>query len=325
MTSLFFNKLAYIKLLHYLAFCCLTFFTLPLASARAEIKIISTTFPIHQLVRNVTKDIKNIKISLLLPGDTGCPHNYQLRPKELQKLSSADVLITNGLNLDSFISKAALKINPNIKIIDTSKGIEKRDYIKNWHHHLKHMVKGEYNNHYLDQESNINPHLFTSPKRSAKLVRYIASELSKIDDRQKLLYQKNSAYYANILDELATRIKDSVSNLKNKKIVTQHGIFDYFAKDTGLEVVTVIENHSKHHSARNLLEVSSAIKSQNVGAIFTEPQYSPKTGEILAKETKTPIATLDPCASGPKNAPLDFFETTMANNLKTLEQTLGTR
>ena len=57
-------------------------------------------------------------------------------------------------------------------------------------------------------------------------------------------------------------------------------------------------------------------------ALFTEPQYPAKVGETIAREIGIPVATLDPVASGPPDAPADYYEKTMRANLETLKRIL---
>jgi ABC-type Zn uptake system ZnuABC Zn-binding protein ZnuA len=73
------------------------------------------------------------------------------------------------------------------------------------------------------------------------------------------------------------------------------------------------------------LAVAKVIREKKAGAIFTEPQYPAGTGETLAGETGIPAATLDPAATGPENAGLDYYEKVMKTNLETLKSVLGTK
>ena len=120
---------------------------------------------------------------------------------------------------------------------------------------------------------------------------------------------------------LAARVKE----LKNNRIVQPHGAFDYLARDIGLEVVAVTQPHGQEPSAAEMLELVRSMREKQAGAVFTEPQYSPKVGQTLAKETGIPTAVLDPVASGPEDAPLDYYETAMRKNLETLRATLGVK
>ena len=113
--------------------------------------------------------------------------------------------------------------------------------------------------------------------------------------------------------------------LKNSRIITQHGVFDYLARDMGLDVVAVIQaDDTQAPSASDMMKLIKAIRSQHVGAIFTEPQYPDKVAATLSRETGIATAKLDPVATGPAIAPLDYYEKTMRANLHTLESTLGT-
>ena len=65
------------------------------------------------------------------------------------------------------------------------------------------------------------------------------------------------------------------------------------------------------------------IKEKKVGAIFTEPQYSDRVAKVLSEETGVPYTMLDPVASGPHNAPLNYYESTMRQNMKAMASVLG--
>ena len=109
------------------------------------------------------------------------------------------------------------------------------------------------------------------------------------------------------------------------RIITQHGVFDYLARDMGLDVVAVVQaNDTQPPSASDMMRLVRDIRDKKVGAVFTEPQYPDKIAATLARETGVATAKLDPVATGPAIAPLDYYETTMRTNLRTLENTLGT-
>ena len=103
------------------------------------------------------------------------------------------------------------------------------------------------------------------------------------------------------------------------------GVFDYLARDMGLDVAAVIQaDDTQAPSASDMMKLIKAIRGQQVGAIFTEPQYPDKVAATLSRETGVATAKLDPAATGPASAPLDYYENTMRANLHTLESTLGT-
>jgi ABC-type Zn uptake system ZnuABC Zn-binding protein ZnuA len=161
---------------------------------------------------------------------------------------------------------------------------------------------------------------------SALLASGIAGALSKIDPEGAALYAENAKAYAGRMNRLADDFAALGRRLKNNRIVTQHGVFDYLARDMGLHVVAVVQAHSgQEPSAAEMLEIIESIRHEKAGAVFTEPQYPEKIGRTIAKEAGIPSAVLDPAASGPENAPLDYYDQTMRNNLKIIEKILRTK
>ena len=187
------------------------------------------------------------------------------------------------------------------------------------HHHAEaHHEHGHHHHH-----AGVNPHLFASPRMTAKLAMNIAAELSKADPNGAATYFKNAQVYAEAMNKLADDMAALGKRLKNNRIVQPHGVFDYLARDMGLEIVAVLLAHGQEPSASEMMQLVKTIKEKRAGAIFTEPQYPEKVGKTLSQETGVPVAMLDPVATGPESAPLAYYETVMRQNMKTLESILG--
>ncbi len=310
------------------------FSSLGMADER-NLSVLSTTFPIYQIVRNVTEGRDRMKVDIMLPSQLGCPHDYTLTPQDMKKLAKADILVINGLGMEEFIGAPVKKANPNIEVVDSSVGI--RDTLESFgacehdHGHAKtadhekvhgdrHHEHGHHHHHH-----DVNPHLFVSPRMTAKLAMNIAAELSKLDPDGAATYFKNARVYAEAMNKLAEEMAALGNRLKNNRIAQPHGVFDYLARDMGLEIVAVMLPHGQAPSAAGMRHLAKTMKEKGAGAIFTEPQYPEKIGKTLSKETGIPTAMLDPVASGPEDAPLTYYETVMRQNMKTLESTLGVR
>ena len=291
-------------------------------TATIQYRILATTFPIYQISRNVLQGSQNTKIQLMLPTQSGCPHDYALTPQDMKKIINADILIINGLGMEEFIENQIKKINSKIILINSSAGIKEtiqyseKDCENHGHH-------DEQKHHHCCLHHGINPHLFASPRMTAKLVLNIATALSKANPKESNLYIRNATAYAQKMNLLADEMIALSIRIKNNKIVQPHGAFDYLARDMRLKIVATMLAHGQQPSAAGLRYLAKTIKENKVGAIFTEPQYSPQIGSTLAKETGLPVAVLDPVATGPEDAPLDYYETVMRRNIKTLEQTLN--
>ena len=303
------------------------------AAEAEKTRVLCTTFPIYQITQNVTKGQDGVKVELLLPASLGCPHHYSLTPQDMQKLARADVLVVNGLGLEEFLGAPIKKANAKLVMVDSSAGITGLlSYAGGSHKHHEHHEDDDDNDvqagHDAEHEHHhehrgVNPHLFASPRQAAQLALNIAAGLSRHDPERATAYFQNAKGYAARLNALADEMTAAVKKLKNNRIVQPHGIFDYLARDVGLEIVAVTQPHGHEPSAAEMLALVQTVRKKKAGAVFTEPQYSPKVGQTLAREAGIPTAVLDPVASGPEDAQLDHYETTMRKNLETLRVTLG--
>lgn len=295
-------------------FCATLALTRSAVVSAGELKVLCATFPIYQITRNVMQERKEAAVQLLLPAALGCPHDHALTPQDMQKLVGARVLVVNGLGLEEFLGAPVKRANTDLVVVDSSAG-------------LTALLRYQDDRHAHDtttKHTGINPHLFASPRRAAELATTIAAGLAKADPAGGALYKQNAEIYAARMNGLADEFVALGKTLKNNRIVTQHGVFDYLARDMGLEVVAVVQAHAgQEPSAADMLKIVKDVREKKAGAIFTEPQYPGKVGQTLARETGIPSATLDPVATGPEAAPLDYYETVMRKNMETLRATLG--
>ena len=299
--------------------------------ARAELNVLCTTFPIHLIARNVAQGRAGVDLQLLLPAGMGCPHDYALTPQDLRKIAAADVLVVNGLGLEEFLGAPVETANPDVETVDSSAGIQ--DLLEYAHEHAEAEEEHDHeaeadpghaeHDHGHHHHAGVNPHLFASPRQAARIALNVAAGLSKADPEGAGVYFRNAQAYADRLNALADEMAALGRTLKNNRIVEPHGVFDYLARDMGLEVVAVLRPHGQEPSAAEMLELVRTLRAKQAGAIFTEPQYPAKVGAALARETGLPTATLDPVATGPDEAPLDYYETAMRQNMEVLRATLG--
>jgi len=281
------------------------------------LRVLASTFPIYQITRNVTQGVESITVDLMIPARLGCPHDYALTPQDMRKLAKADLLLINGLGLEEFLGAPLKKANTRLQVIDSSSGIP--DILQ--------QEEGLHDMHGEDRRQTVpNPHLFSSPRMAAQLALNIARALAqRVPEASQTLLTNGNAY-ARKLQQLAATMAEAGKGLANNRIVTQHGIFDYLARDMGLDVVAVVQVHAgQNPAAAEMLEIVATIRAQKAGAIFTEPQYPEAIGKTIAHEAGIVSARLDPVANGPEQAPLDYYEQVMQSNLQTLEQTLGHR
>ena len=285
--------------------------------AMEELPVFCTTFPIYLFTKNLTKNCKNVRVELIIPAGTGCPHNYVLTPGDMRKLATENlILIRNGLGIDDFFLKPLAKMNQENRVIDATKGLRTLEEFSSCGHGHTHGII----HHHKHIHNDRNPHLFASPTTAMGMIVNIADGLEKMDPANAACYRANAEAYLEKLKKLNKQIEELSPLVKGHVIVAQHSIFDYLAEALGLKVAAKIFDETTSLSASEMKVLVRKIEEQNVSVIFTEPQYSARTAQAIAKECGIITVSLDPLASGPENAPDDYYEKVMENNLKMIKQ-----
>ena len=277
----------------------------------ADRQIVASVFPVWLLLKQVTRDVPGIEVGLLLPAGTGCPHAYSMTPQDRRTLARADVLVINGLGLESFLGepgKSAQLMKEGAVLIDISSRVDQL------------LPDDGHDGH------GFNPHIFASPAMMSRMAVSLAGQLAQHDPEHASLYEENGRRTAESLDALAADFAALGSRIAGRGVLVQHNVFNYLARDTGLVVDAMVQAHEgQEPSAREMLDLVRIIREKHTAAVITEPQYPARTGRTLAAETGIPCISLDPVASGPSDAPDDYYETVMRGNLRILENSLGTK
>ena len=288
-------------------------------------RILCSTFPIHQIMRYVTQGRAGLELSLLLPAGLGCPHDYALTPQDLRRIGDADVLVINGRGLDEFLGAPAVKAHPRLTVIDSAAGLETEgDGGPELHDDEAHEGEGDEGQDRHHAHADGNPHLFASPRQAARLARNLADALKRLDPDGAQLYDRNAQAFSARLTALAGEFARLGRTIGCRRVVAQHDVFEFLAQDMGMEVVGVVQRHpGENPSAAEMLALVKRIRATGAQAVFIEPQYAADVATTVAREARVPVVALDPLATGPDEAPPDYYETVMRRNLDALRKTLG--
>ena len=280
-----------------------------------KLTIVTSFYPMYISTLNIVKDIPNVEVLNMTTSQTGCLHDYSLSTKDLKTLSNADILIINGAGMESFLDDVIDKYS-DLKIIEASKGIHLIEDTEHDDHTEDHDHE--------DHDHDVNPHVWVSISKNIEEVSNIAEELSSLDPNHANEYQDNANEYIAKLENLKTEMHSTLDNIAHKDIITFHEAFPYFAEEFGLNIVGVIEiEPDSEPSAKEVENIISIINEKNIKALFTEPQYSSKIADTIAKETGASIYTLDPIVTGDSNEKAyNDYIIKMQENLNTLKEAL---
>jgi zinc/manganese transport system substrate-binding protein len=291
------------------------------SSPSAKRLVVVTTFiPMTNFTKAVAGD--RAEVTQLLPTNVG-PHDYQAKPEDAQKLAKANVLVKNGLGMEEFLEDLVKNAgNPNLKQIDSSKGIStiSNEAIEEpAHDHDHEQVKGEEAEAEHDH-GEFNPHVYLDPKRAVQQVENIRDGLIAADPAGKETYTANAAAYIEQLKQLDTEFTQKLKPFAGKTFVTYHDFAPYFAQSYNLKAEFLVGIPEENPSPEDVKRVINAAKNSNLKTLLTEPQAAESQFSALAKDLNIQISTFDPLeTSGSESLQPDYYLKTMRQNVKNLE------
>jgi zinc/manganese transport system substrate-binding protein/manganese/iron transport system substrate-binding protein len=265
------------------------------------LRVVTTTTVFADIVAAVGGSRTNVH-SIIPPG-VG-PEDYEPKPDDARSLADAQLIVSNGVGLDDFLNRL---------LSSGSGGSTPR------------LVLGD-GLPTIDVDGEPNPHFWLDPTivKTGYLPKIVAA-LSAAAPSDRATFEANAATYGAQLDTLDAELKAQVATIpsENRKLVTFHDAFPYFARHFGFELVgVVLANVGQEPNAAELAALVDKVKAAHVKAVFSEAQFNPKLSQTLADEAgiKSVITTLYNDALGP--APADSYPGMMRWNVSQIVEAL---
>ena len=270
--------------------------------AEGALKVVATTTVFADMVRNVAGD--RAVVDSVIPAGAG-PEDYEPKPDDARKLADADLIVSNGVGLDDFLDG----------LIDAAG----QDTVER-------LVLGE-GLETITIEGEENPHFWLDPTLVVDhYVPAISAGLAELDAEGAAIYEANATAYADRVREVdaANLARIETIPAENRKLVTFHDAFPYFAEHYGFELVGVIvENVGQEPTASELAALVETVRDAGVKAVFSEAQFSPDLARTLADEAGVTqvVTTLYNDTVGPP--PTDTYLKMMEWNVNEIVEALG--
>lgn len=239
-----------------------------------KLKIVAT----YSIIADMTENIVGEKAEVysMVPIGTD-PHMYDPLPKDTSKVSSADLVFYNGLNLET--GKGWFQ-----DLLDVT---NKKD--------VAFAVSDEVTPMYLTEkgkETQEDPHAWLDVQNAIKYVDIITKHVIEKDPDNKQFYLNNQSEYVKKLNELDQYAKKAVEKVPQEKriLVTSEGAFKYFSKAYGFESAFIWEiNTDSQGTPEQMKNIINIIDENQVPALYLETSVNPKTMETISNETGVPI------------------------------------
>jgi zinc transport system substrate-binding protein len=237
-----------------------------------------------------------VKTIVIIPPGAD-PHSYEPSPGELMKVSEATMYVTVGTDMpfEKVWIDRFQTINRNTLIVNSSQGIELEKLAAHDHESEEAHENQNYGAEETYEESELDPHIWTSTVNAKIMVENTYKGLIQIDPENKSYYTENKDAYLKELDALDGRIKEKLEGRKERSFMVFHPSWGYFAAEYGLTMIPV-EIEGKEPSAQDLAKLVDLAKEKHVKVIFVQPQFSTRNAQAIANEIGGEVVAVDPLA-----------------------------
>lgn len=243
--------------------------------------------PYIYFVNKIAQDL--VDVHTLVPAGAN-PHIYEATPKEVQRHQTAALWIYLGESFDKRALQFFRDSRQQIKIIDVAQGIQLLSYCDE-----EHSSAGHSHSHDHCHDEGYDLHIWLSPVLAKQQAKKIADGLIALLPEQQEKLSANLKVFLDELDELNTAIATILSPMRGKAILVSHPAFAYFCRTYNLQQLS-IEIEGKDPLPQDVTEILAKAKTHKIQSVLTEPQYSNKGAELIAKSLDLPTHMVDPYA-----------------------------
>ena len=289
------------------------------ANAQTKLLVVTTVAPLTNIASNIAGD--RTKVAGIIPEGTNS-HTFEPRPSDGDLLAKANLILVNGLDLEDPSINLANAIKPaGTEIYELGTNTISKDQ---W----------VFDNSFPKAGGKPNPHLWVSTAYAEAYAKESAEQLTKLDPEGADYYKKNLDAYLVKLAELDRVTREVVASIPaaNRKLLTYHDSWPYWAKQYGFEVIGAIQpSDFNEPSAQDVAALIDQIRQTGVPAIFGSEVFPSKVEEQIAQEANVKLANTsddDLPGEGSANAmendnPDHTYIGMMADNLRILADNLG--
>ncbi len=242
------------------------------SGADGRLVVAATVAPITNIVSMVGGDL--VDVEGIVPEGTNS-HTFEPAPQVAELVSRADIIFVNGLQLeDPTIALAEANLKPGAEIVEIgTRLLPEADYIFDFS--------------FPEEEGKPNPHLWTDPTYVVEYADVVREVLSQRDPENADAFTTNFEVFAAEVAKLdaALRADQESVAVADRKLVTYHDAYAYFAKNYDWTVVGAIQpDNFNDPSPSEVAELVEQIRAENVQVIFGSEVFPSAVLQAIGEE-----------------------------------------
>ena len=262
------NRYSYIRIAHAVGafvFAVYAAMVASVATAEPNHAIVTTTAMIGDPVRHVVGDRGTVES---LMGEGVDPHLYRPSRSDVARLTRADFIFFNGLNLEPQMEPALHRIADTGKpVVAAAEAVD-----------VSHLLSSQ------DYAGHFDPHVWMDPGLWVAVAEAARDTLSAADPAGVESYAANAAAYSEQLLALRRYAEDTLSTVpaESRVLVTAHDAFNYFGRAYGFEVIGIQGISTESEAGlRRIEELVDLLVDRQIPAVFVESSVSERNVQAL--------------------------------------------
>ena len=239
----------------------------------AGVQVVTTVSPITNIVQNIGGD--RVSVTGIVPEGVNS-HTFEPAPSDAAVMEDADIVFINGLHLEEPTRELAeANVGDGVPIVQLAdRTISEDEYIFDFS--------------FPRSEGFPNPHLWTNPPYAKDFAEIVRDELSALDPEGTPTFEENFDAFAERVDALDAAIRSATETVagEDRKLLTYHDSFPYFAREYGWEVVGAIQpSDFAEPTPQEIVGLIEQIRAEDLPAIFGSEVFPSPVLEQIAAET----------------------------------------
>ena len=282
--------------------------------------VVSTSFPGYDFARAVTKNTNISTKMLVKPGAE--THTYEPTPQDIIDIKNADMFIYVGGDSDTWVKKILKDVDTKkthvVKLVNLVSTVEEEivegmededehnhdhdydhdhDHDHDHKHDHDHDHESHEHKHEHDEEeegSEIDEHVWTSPKKAMEIVKKIAEVASEINAEEKTKINDNTEKYVAEIAQVDKDLHQAIDGKISEIVVADRFPFRYFADEFGLKYAAAFSGCSEQTeaSAKTISFLINKVKQDKVKKIYKIELSNGKIAETVSKDTGAEVLEL---------------------------------
>lgn len=278
----------------------------------AKIRVATTTTDLAAIVKEIGKD--KVDVFSIAKG-TQDPHQIEAKPSFMVKLRSADLMIAQGLELETAWMNPLIQGSRNTTLLSKDRIMEVAQDLNPIE-----IPHGNISRSEGDVHPGGNPHFQLDPIRLGKAAVLIAARLGEIDPSIKDFTMKNALDFQKRMETKNKEWQERIKKSGVTQVVTYHKTFSYFCDRYGIKCDIQLEpKPGIPPTASHILYVIDQMKKRKINLVLIENLYEDSVGSKLKQEVPTAKIFRVPVSVGGEPS-LNTNEELIENLVKTIEK-----